>query len=89
MHEIISYKPSHLPYFVGSLIQKCGWPCITLVYLVQILPAMYRGLAPELCTLVIAHTLVKGMLNLLLVSSDQDKNWFSLSFIISPHAVLS
>lgn len=57
--------------------------------MVQILPDMYRDLAPDPCTLVIAHTLVKGTLNLLLVNSDQDKNWFSLSSTISQHAALS
>lgn len=40
MHEI-SYKPSNLQYFVGSLIQQCQWPFISLLYLVQILPDMY------------------------------------------------
>lgn len=57
--------------------------------IVQMLSDTYGDSAPDPCTLVTAHTLVKGTLNLLLVVSDQDKNWFSLSSTISQHAVLS
>lgn len=55
--------------------------------MVQILPGMYRGLAPDSCTLVKAHTLVKGTLNLLLVNSDQDKT--GLVSVLQSHNMLS
>jgi len=64
-------------------------PCIGLICFIQTLPDTYRGLAPDLCTLVVAHTLVQGTPSFLLGSLDQDKGWFSLSSMVSPRVVLS